>query len=65
MMHYVAMRDWKKWLRTIEASQVLINTQTFNNGHRKLQKIPLDSEYGCFKSVCNLLGTQSLIVVGL
>ena len=59
-----------------EASEDLINKQTFNNGHRKLQEIPLDLiarntirftfdlENGCFKSEYNLLVTQSLIAIG-
>ena len=44
----------KKVLQTSEASEDPINKQTFNNGHRKLQKLPLYSGKDCFKSDYNL-----------
>ena len=36
-----------------KVSENLINKQIFNNGHRKLQKIPLDVEIRCFKQKYN------------
>ena len=35
----------KKLLQTCEASLAFNNTQTFNNAHIKLKKMPLDSEW--------------------
>ena len=46
------------------ASEDRISKQTFNNRHRKLKKLPLDSENGCSKSEYNLLVTQSWIATG-
>ena len=46
MKNKLLTSDQKIELQTSEAGEDFIDKQTFNNGHRKLQKIPLDSENG-------------------